>query len=262
MTRAVTRVSWATICLLACAAQPTLAQTHPSAPPSQATTDAEAARSSYALGFAEGSSVLREYKLRAKIDATSAAAGFKAAIEGSAPRYPREEMTRALRPFQTMGWVDPGEVAAVQQAGSEYLAKNRKAPGVVQLSTGVQYRIITPGQGPRPTLRDAIKIAFHRKLTDGAEFDASPGNGGPITIPVARTMRSWRQVLPLMGAGSRVEIVVPPGQEFEASAATRPVPPHAVVICDVELLEVVPSTSPGGPQTQPKTSPSPSPKAK
>lgn len=230
------------------------AQERPSAARSPTATDSELARSSYALGFLEATSIVREYRLQGKVDPTSAAAGFKASLEGANPRFTKDEMLRAVRVFQTMGWVDKGDVAAIHKQGRDFLTKNRAAPGVVQLPSGVQYRVLKPSQGPRPTSKDSVKIAYSRRILDGPQLDASP-EGGPQSIPIARTPRAWRQVLSTMSPASKVEIFIPPGFEFESTGALRPVPPHATIICEVELLEILPPAVTQAPS--PAASPSP-----
>src|SRR6202042_3380906 len=89
-----------------------------------------------------------------------------------------------------------GEVNKTQ--GEAFLAANKTKEGVVTLPSGLQYKIITAGTGPKPTAADTVICNYRGTLLDGKEFDSSYKRGQPATFPVARVIKGWTEALQLM----------------------------------------------------------------
>ncbi len=129
-----------------------------------------------------------------------------------------------------------------QKAGEEFLAKNKTREGVVTLDSGLQYKIIRAGNGPRPTDSNIALCYYKGTLVDGTEIDStfSVNNeeGEPSPIMVAKTVPGFREALKLMQVGSKWQIVIPPNLGYGAQGTGNMVGPNATLIYDVELLAI------------------------
>jgi FKBP-type peptidyl-prolyl cis-trans isomerase len=108
---------------------------------------------------------------------------------------------------------------------------------VTSLPSGVQYKVLQAGGGRTPTASDTVVCHYRGTLVDGTEFDDSRKRGKPATLALGKVIQGWQQALPLMPAGSKWQIVVPPDLGY-GSRGTRGIPPGSTLVFEVELLEV------------------------
>ncbi len=128
---------------------------------------------------------------------------------------------------------------AVKEEGRKFLAENKKQPGVVQLPSGIQYKIITQGNGVKPTLEDTIRVHYRGTLIDGNEFDNSYSRGEPIEFPLGNLIEGWKQTLVLMPVGSKWQLFIP--SEYAYGDRSQPgIPGGSTLIFELELLDVKP----------------------
>jgi FKBP-type peptidyl-prolyl cis-trans isomerase len=125
-----------------------------------------------------------------------------------------------------------------RQKGAEFLAANKKKEGVVTLESGLQYKILKQGDGPKPTSSDRVVVNYRGTLLDGTEFDSSYKRNQPATFTLKQVIKGWRQALPLMPAGSKWQLFVPPRLAYGARGNGRTIGPNATLIFEVELIEV------------------------
>jgi FKBP-type peptidyl-prolyl cis-trans isomerase FklB len=128
-------------------------------------------------------------------------------------------------------------------AGERFLAENRDRPGVVALPSGLQYRVITAGQGRKPTLDDVAVCHYQGRFLDGTEFDSSYRRKAhePVRFPVKGIIKGWQEALQLMPAGSKWELFVPPDLAYGERGAPRSrIGPNTTLVFEVELLSVEP----------------------
>jgi FKBP-type peptidyl-prolyl cis-trans isomerase FklB len=224
------------------------------------TTDKQ--KSSYAIGMNWGTGLHHQ-----NIDVDSAALiqGMKDALAGGKTLMTEEEARAALMKLQT-------EMQAKQQAkakeeevtnkkqGEEFLAANKSKPGVVTLPSGLQYKILTPGTGPKPTASDSVVCNYRGTLIDGTEFDSSFKRNEPATFPVSGVIKGWTEALQLMGVGSKWQLFVPADLAYGARGTPGgPIGPNSTLIFEVELLSIkdknpAPAAAPA---TTPAAAPSP-----
>lgn len=122
-------------------------------------------------------------------------------------------------------------------AGETFLAENRKKAGVITLPSGVQYKIITAGNGAKPTNSDTVICNYRGTLIDGTEFDSTlPGT--PSTLKLSQLIPGWKEALKLMPAGSTWQIVVPSQLAYGTRGVGRDIGPNETLIFTVELLAV------------------------
>jgi len=125
-----------------------------------------------------------------------------------------------------------------QRAGAAFLAENRRRAGVVQLPSGLQYRIIKPGSGPSPTATDTVKARYWGRLLDGTEFDSSDLRGGAMDIPVSAVIKGWKEALQLMETGARWEIFVPSELAYGRRGSGPNIGPNSTLIFEIELVGI------------------------
>jgi len=125
--------------------------------------------------------------------------------------------------------------------GEAYLAANKTKPGVVTLPSGLQYKIIKQGTGPKPTLNDIVTCNYKGTLIDGTEFDSSYKRGEPATFPVKGVIKGWTEALQLMPVGSKFELVLPPDLAYGEHGAGQDIGPNETLVFEVELISIKPA---------------------
>lgn len=128
---------------------------------------------------------------------------------------------------------------AVKEEGRKFLAENKKQPGVVELPSGIQYKIIKQGTGVKPALQDTITFHYKGTLIDGFEFDNSYSRGVPVDYPLEQLIEGWKQTVILMPAGSKWQLFIP-GEYGYGDRGQGSIPGGATLIFDMELLDVKP----------------------
>jgi FKBP-type peptidyl-prolyl cis-trans isomerase FkpA/FKBP-type peptidyl-prolyl cis-trans isomerase FklB len=121
--------------------------------------------------------------------------------------------------------------------GKKFLEENKAKEGVVTTASGLQYKIITEGKGPKPKATDTVTVNYTGKLLDGTEFDSSAKHGQPATFPLDGVIPGWTEGLQLMPQGSKWELYIPAELAY-GSGGQGPIPPASTLIFEVELLEI------------------------
>jgi len=121
---------------------------------------------------------------------------------------------------------------------TEHLAANKAKPGVTVLPSGLQYKVLTAGTGPKPKATDEVTVHYRGTLITGTEFDSSYKRRQPATFPVNGVIQGWVEALQLMPTGSKWELTIPSELGYGARGAGRDIPPHATLIFEVELLKI------------------------
>lgn len=124
-----------------------------------------------------------------------------------------------------------------KKAGEAFLAKNKKAAGVVTLPSGVQYKVIKAGTGAVPADTSAVKVNYEGKLIDGTVFDSSYKRGEPVTMKVNQVIPGWTEILQKMPVGSTYEVYIPQDKAYGAREAGQ-IKPFSALIFKIELLGI------------------------
>jgi FKBP-type peptidyl-prolyl cis-trans isomerase len=122
--------------------------------------------------------------------------------------------------------------------GTDFMAKNKSAPGVVTLPNGMQYSVITAGTGPKPKPTDTVDVNYRGTFLDGKEFDAShPGN--PLICNLTGgVIDGWLYVLKLMPTGSKWKVFIPPDLAYHAQGQPPAIPPNTTLVFEMELVSI------------------------
>jgi len=126
-----------------------------------------------------------------------------------------------------------------QSEGKAFLEANAKRNEVVTLASGLQYEIMTVGTGVTPKASDSVKVHYHGTTIDGNVFDSSVRRGEPATFGVTQVISGWVEALQLMPVGSKWKLFIPSDLAYGAQGAGQAIAPHATLIFEVELLDIV-----------------------
>ena len=127
---------------------------------------------------------------------------------------------------------------AAREAGENFLAENAKREGVKVTETGLQYEVLTPALGIKPTPTDTVTCHYEGRLIDGTVFDSSYRRGEPASFPLQGVIRGWTEGLQLMSIGSEFRFFIPFDLAYGAQGAGGSIPPYAALIFDVELIGI------------------------
>ena len=123
-------------------------------------------------------------------------------------------------------------------AGKAFLAENAKKPGVVTTESGLQYKVITSGDGKQPTVNDTVTTHYRGTLIDGREFDSSYKRDQPASFPVKGVIKGWTEALQLMHVGDKWQLFIPSDLAYGPSKRSELIQPNSTLIFEIELLDV------------------------
>jgi FKBP-type peptidyl-prolyl cis-trans isomerase len=199
-------------------------------------------KASYALGMNIAAGLKRQ-GISATVDAALTARGLKDALSGSKTLLTEDEQKAALTQLQTevrgnMEAKAHEAGAPARKAGEQFMAANKAKEGVVTLPSGMQYKILTEGKGPKPTASDVVKCNYRGTLINGKEFDSSYKTGKPVSFPVGGVIKGWTEALQLMPVGSKWQLYIPPDMAYGDRGAGSDIGPGETLIFDVELISI------------------------
>jgi FKBP-type peptidyl-prolyl cis-trans isomerase len=199
-------------------------------------------KASYALGMKIGSDLKRQ-GVAASVDAAITARGLKDALAGSKLLLTDDQEKSALMQLQTD--VRTAQEAKAKEtsgparkAGEAFLAENKSKEGVVALPSGLQYKILTAGTGPKPTANDTVTCNYRGTLLNGKEFDSSYKRGQPASFPVSGVIKGWTEALQLMPVGSKWQLFIPADLAYGDRGAGGDIGPGETLIFEVELISI------------------------
>jgi len=202
-------------------------------------------KASYAIGMNIGQNLRKQSEV---IDATVVQRGMKDALAGDKTLMTEEEAKAALMTLQvSMRKKQEEQVQQMAETnkkdGDAFLAENKTKAGVVTLPSGLQYKILSEGTGPKPTAADSVICNYKGTLLDGTEFDSSAKHGGPATFPVTGVIKGWTEALQLMPVGSKWQLFVPSDLAYGQRGAGGGIAPNSTLIFEVELVSIKSSTA-------------------
>lgn len=127
---------------------------------------------------------------------------------------------------------------AAREEGEKFLAENAKKEGIVVLESGLQYTVLTPAVGQKPTADDTVRCHYEGRLINGTVFDSSYRRGEPATFPLRGVIAGWTEGLQHMAIGSKYRFFIPYNLAYGAQGAGGQIPGYAALIFDVELLGI------------------------
>ncbi|QWT41863.1 FKBP-type peptidyl-prolyl cis-trans isomerase [Dickeya dadantii] len=200
--------------------------------------DSVEAQASYGIGLQIGQQ-LQESGLEGLIP-DALVAGLCDALAGKAPVVPVDVVHRALREVHERADAVRREHQREQAAeGQRFLEANAGKDGVSSTETGLQFRVLTQGEGAIPARQDRVRVHYTGRLIDGTVFDSSVQRGQPAEFPVSGVIPGWIEALTLMPVGSKWELYIPQNLAYGERGAGASIPPFSTLIFEVELLEIL-----------------------
>lgn len=190
---------------------------------------------SYALGMSISANLIQSGVKTVSPEAFITA--LKDVFSGVAPRIKPEEANQILESF--MAEKNAGEGNKNLEEGLAFLAENSKKEGVIELPSGLQYEVITEGDGEIPTAEQQVKCHYHGTLIDGTVFDSSVERNQPAVFPVNGVIQGWVEALQLMSVGSKWKLFIPSELAYGPNGAGGTIGPNATLVFEVELLEIL-----------------------
>ena len=199
-------------------------------------------KASYALGMKIGGDLHKQH-VNESVDPALAARGFRDALAGTKPLLTEDEERALLMQLQTEVRGKQEAQAheaggAARKAGEEFLAANKSKEGVVTTPSGLQYKVITQGTGPKPTASDTVTCNYRGTLLNGKEFDSSYKRGHPESFPVGGVIKGWTEALQLMPVGSKWQLFIPADLAYGDRGAGSDIGPGETLIFEVELVSI------------------------
>jgi FKBP-type peptidyl-prolyl cis-trans isomerase FklB len=203
-------------------------------------------KTSYAIGINIGKGVAAKLKQQpVDVDQAILLRGMKDALAGGKLLLTDEEERTILTQLSVEARKKQEEQMKVtadanKKIGEEFLTANKGKDGVVTLPSGLQYKILTAGTGPKPTAADTVSCNYRGTLIDGTEFDSSYKRGQPASFPVSGVIKGWTEALQLMPVGSKWQLFVPAdlGYGDRGADPRSGIGPGATLIFEVELLSI------------------------
>jgi len=194
---------------------------------------------SYAYGVGMGSSLqqnLSQFPAELNIDLFLDV--FEKALKGDTAKLAISP-SEAYVVFQRCMATAQAEAATKTKAEAKaFLEKNAKEKGVVTTASGLQYKIIKEGQGPKPTDTSTVSVNYNGTLLDGTVFDSSIERGQPAEFPLNRVIKGWTEGIQLMSVGSKYKFWIPSELAYGDNGAGGKIKPGALLVFDVELLAI------------------------
>jgi FKBP-type peptidyl-prolyl cis-trans isomerase FklB len=206
-------------------------------------------KNSYCLGVNWGNNLKRQ---DVDVDLDLLIKGLRDASAGTAG-FSEEEVREAMmalnkevRAHQEEKRKQQGEKN--KQEGEKFLSENKTKPGVITLPSGLQYKVLTEGQGESPKSNDVVTVNYRGTAIDGTEFDSSYKRGQPATFGVSGVIKGWTEALELMKPGAKWQLFVPGNLAYGEFGKGQQIGPNQTLLFEVELLS---SKAPQPPPTPP-----------
>ncbi len=195
---------------------------------------------SYAIGMSIGQNMKKD---SLDVDPSIVERGLKDAMAGGKLLMTDEEVKTVMTDLRNdMAKKQQAETQrlsdANKQAGQQFLAANKAKDGVVTLPSGLQYKVLKEGTGPKPTASDTVTCQYRGTLLDGTEFDSSYKRGEPATFPVGRVIKGWTEALQLMPVGSKWQLFIPADLAYGEHSPAAEIGPNSTLIFEVDLLSI------------------------
>lgn len=200
----------------------------------EAPPQSEREKTSYSLGMQLGES-LKNADNTLVIEQLSA--GLRAAYLGEKTHLTRDEASSLLQAAERSRRA--GQATENLERANNFLRENGLRDGVQTTASGLQYEVISGGEGAKPEAGSKVKVHYRGTLINGAEFDSSYGRGNPATFGVNQVIAGWTEALQLMPVGSKWKLFIPPALAYGERGAGRMIGPNEALVFEVELLEIM-----------------------
>lgn len=191
---------------------------------------------SYAVGIQLAQNILRQ---SIQVDTEAFIQAIKDVLNNTEMKLTPNEMQEILVNYQKQQQTLQMQQAEKNKAaGDKFLATNKTKDGVVELPSGLQYKVITKGDGKKPSIDDNVLVHYRGTSLDGKEFDSSYKRGEPTTLGLKNVIKGWQEALMMMAVGSKWQIYVPSTLAYGQQAAGPDIQANSTLIFDIELIAI------------------------
>lgn len=206
----------------------------------QTPLETDAQKLGYTVGMDIGNSLQQQ---SGDIDLDAMFAAVRDVLEGNDTQLTTEEAAAIRQDYlarrREAAAAEREQLAAENLAeGEAFLAENANKSGVTVTDSGLQYEVVTEGDGARPAATDQVTVHYRGKLLNGQEFDSSYSRGQPATFALNRVIPGWTEGVQLMPVGSTYKFYIPSDLAYGANGAGQSIGPNATLIFDVELISI------------------------
>ena len=174
------------------------------------------------------------------LSAEAVIAGLTDSLNGVACPVSDDDMRAAFEAINAQMQAKQAEQAKTLSAdGDKFLAENAIRDEVTVTESGLQYEVLTAGEGEKPTAASTVRVHYHGTLLDGSVFDSSYERGQPAEFPVGGVIKGWTEALQIMATGSKWRLYIPYDLAYGEQGAGGAIGPFATLIFDVELLDII-----------------------
>lgn len=193
------------------------------------------------ISYAYGLMISRQLKERGiEVDLGQFTSAFKNVAEGGEPAMTEDEVSAAFAENQKV--LDAKNATGPDKenmmAGQAFLEENGKKEGVKTTASGLQYQVMTAGEGAKPKATDEVTVHYHGTLIDGTVFDSSVERGEPASFPLNRVIPGWTEGVQLMPKGAKYKFFIPYDLAYGERGTGADIKPYSALIFEVELLEI------------------------
>ena len=191
-------------------------------------------KASYSLGVLVASNIKKQGG--DSLDVGAIAIAMNDVFHNKALKMNEQECAMFVQPYMQKAMEKKS--AAMKEEGQTFLAANKTKEGVIVTASGLQYKVLTSGQGKSPGPSDKVTVHYTGKLIDGTIFDSSVASGKPATFGVNQVIAGWTEALQLMHEGDKWMLYIPYDIAYGDRGAGGQIPPFATLIFEVELIKV------------------------
>ncbi|TKB49293.1 FKBP-type peptidyl-prolyl cis-trans isomerase [Ferrimonas sediminicola] len=165
--------------------------------------------------------------------------GLADAFEGKDSQVEMAELQQAFAVIsQRLAEAREAKAKEAAGEGEAFLQENAKRDGVITTESGLQYEIISEGEGDKPGLNSTVSCHYHGTFIDGNVFDSSVQRGEPVEFPVSGVISGWTEALQMMNKGAKWKLYIPHQLAYGERGAGGAIPPFSALVFEVELLEI------------------------
>ena len=188
----------------------------------------------YAIGISIGTNMKKDGLDSLNLDVLKEA--IKSSLRGDSLMITTTQSQSVIQSYLGSKQKQKSDVANAE--GKKFLDANKAKDSVKVTASGLQYKVMKEGTGPKPILTDTVEVNYHGTLLDGTVFDSSVERGQPVEFPVGAVIKGWTEALQLMSVGSKYKLFIPSDLAYGDHAAGPKIAPNSTLIFEVELLKI------------------------
>jgi FKBP-type peptidyl-prolyl cis-trans isomerase FklB len=191
-------------------------------------------KASYSFGMSMGGALRKQ---GVEIDIPLLVQGIKDATAG-------KTLLTEEQAFEAMQAFEKEMIAQQAEKSQQFLATNKRRPGIQTTKSGLQYKVLKPGKGLRPRATDVVRVNYRASFINGEEFETNGEK--PFTTPVNQVIPGWQEALQLMEVGAKWQVFIPPDLAYGAQGSPPAIGPNTALVFDLELVEIAKAAAPSG----------------